>query len=127
MLFPPAELTSSLGDSHYQSVCSGENITFICDVTTGSGILAWAINDAETFRFFLTIDTEIDTEMDTEYFQATLTDLTRNVNYSFLGNLSSKLLVIASSNWIVNKTTIRCHDGLIQQEEQPSFELVLAG
>ena len=76
---------------------------------------------------FFIIDTEIGTEMHTEYFQATLTDLTRNVNYSFLGNLSSELLVVASSNWIVNMTTIRCHDGLIEQEEQPSFELVLAG
>ena len=127
MLFPPAELISSIGDNHYQSVCSGENITFICDVII-SGILAWAINDTEIFEFSLEInDTEINTEMHTKYFQATLTNSTRDKNHFFLGNLSSELLVIASSNWIVNTTTIRCDDGLTMKEEQPSFHLVLAG
>ena len=125
MLFPPAEFISSIGDSYYQSVCSGENITLTCDVIIGSGILAWVINDIEIFEFSLPI--EIDTVMHTEYFQATLTNLTQDKNNFILGNLSSELLVIASSNWIVNMTTIHCDDGLTVKEEQPSLHLVLAG
>ena len=126
VLFSPAELTSSIGDSHYQSVCSGENITFACDVI-GNGILIWAINDADTFAFSLANDPEIDIEMHSEYFQAKLTNLTRDMNHFILGNLSSELLVIASSNWIANMTTIRCDDGIAMKQEQPSFDLVLAG
>ena len=124
MLFPPADLTSNncVGNGYCQSVCPGEEVIFTCDVI-GSGRLTWTINYTKVI--FSVRNSTNETEM-TEYFQATLTNTTQDMNYSFLGNLSSELLVIASSNWIVNKIVIQCNDGITEQKP-PSFELTLAG
>ena len=120
-------LESSLGER--QAACAGEKVVFTCAIT-GSGRLVWTIQPPQSNSIIFNLqdrNVRVGTSKRdaTGYFNAVVTNYSRNPNYTFLGDITSNLLVIASPESVVSGRNLTCIDGI--SATVPSLSLTMAG
>ena len=112
-----------------QAACAGEEVVFTCTIT-GSGLLKWTIEPPQSNSIlFHLLDMNVrvgTTKHDaTGYFNAVVTNYSRNPNHTFLGDITSNLLAIASPESVVSGRNLTCSDGVYTRV--PSLSLTMAG
>ena len=120
-------LESTLGTR--QAACAGEEVVFTCEIT-GSGRLTWTIEPPQDNSIlFKLLDTNMGVNTrkhdSTGYFNAVVTNYSRDPNFTFLGNITSRLLVIVSPKSVASGKNITCSDGI--SLTVPSLFLTMAG
>ena len=120
-------LESSLGER--QAACAGEGVVFTC-VVTGSGRLTWTIKPPQSNSIVFNLqdmNVRVGTRKldSTGYFNAVVTNYSRDPNFTFLGDITSNLLVNASPESVLSVRNLTCSDGI--STTVPSLLLTMAG
>ena len=112
-------ITSSLAN---RSACVGEDVTLTCAVP-GTGRLTWVIGSSDnTILFNLADDSSLITQTDsTGQFTASLTNYSRDQQYSFLGDLTSTLHTQVNPSLTDYPITILCYNGISNNISVPSY------
>ena len=112
-------IISSLAD---KSSCVGEDVTLTCAVP-GTGRLTWVIGSSDnTILFNLADDSSLTTQTDsTGQFTASLTNYSRDQQYSFLGDLTSTLHTRVNPSLTDYPIKILCYNGISNNISVPSY------
>ncbi|CAI8000707.1 hypothetical protein GBAR_LOCUS3012 [Geodia barretti] len=112
-------ITSSLVDG---SACVGEDVTLTCSVL-GTGRLTWVIGSNDnTILFNLADYSSLTTQTDsTGQFTASLTNYSRDQQYSFLGDLTSTLHTQVNPSLTDYPIKILCFNGISNNISVPSY------
>ena len=106
-------------------MCPGEEVKITC-VVVGAGELIWRIEPPEDSISFSLNELHLSGQDSIGFFSAVVTNYSRDPDISFLGNLTSELVVVASSQSVGREgKVIMCDDGL--SSELPTIRLTLAG
>ena len=114
-------IISSLADG---SACVGEDVTLTCaQYIPGTGRLTWVIGSSEnTILFNLADDSSLTTQTDpTGQFTASLTNYSRDQQYSFLGDLTSTFHTRVNPSLTDYPIKILCYNGISNNISVPSY------
>ncbi|CAI8025872.1 hypothetical protein GBAR_LOCUS14918, partial [Geodia barretti] len=105
-----------------RSSCVGEDVTLTCAVP-GTGRLTWVIGSSDnTILFNLADDSSLTTQTDsTGQFTASLTNYSRDQQYSFLGDLTSTLHTRVNPSLTDYPIKILCYNGISNNISVPSY------
>ena len=119
-------LESSLGGR--RAACAGEEVVFTCEIT-GSGMLKWTIEPPQSNCILFTLldmNVRVGTKKldSSRKFSAVVANYSRNPNVTFLGDITSNLLVTVSPESVVSGKNVSCSDSI---SPVPSLPLTIAG
>ena len=105
--------------------CFGDRYVFQCTVT-GPGILLWVIESINTFDtndivFDVANKPGVVTDNYPEVFNVTLISAVRSPDHPLLGNLTSEITVLVTSNTLGKR--VYCSDGRHREEGSPSITI----
>ena len=105
-----------------KSACVGEDVTLTC-VVLSTGRLTWVIGSSDnTILFNLADDLSLTTQTDsTGQFTSSLTNYSRDQQYSFLGDLTSTLHTRVNPSLTDYPIKILCYNGISNNISVPSY------